>query len=45
LVSRVALAMHLDGDLKVLRAYHAGDRLSDLVAHYFRRDRFIDAVR
>jgi len=36
-VSKVALAMHLDGDLKALRAYHAGDRTSDLVAQYFER--------
>jgi hypothetical protein len=36
-VSRVALAMHLDGDRKALRAYHAGDRTSDLVAPYFER--------
>jgi hypothetical protein len=37
LVSRVALAMFLDGDQKALRAYHAGDRTSDLVAPYFER--------
>ena len=36
-VSRVALAMFLDGDKKALRAYHAGDRASDLVAPYFER--------
>jgi hypothetical protein len=36
-VSKVALAMFLDGDLKALRAYHAGDRTSDLVAPFFRR--------
>jgi hypothetical protein len=36
-VSKVALAMHLDGDRKALRAYHAGDRTSDLVATYFER--------
>jgi hypothetical protein len=36
-VSRVALTMHLDGDLKALRAYHSGDRSSDLVASYFKR--------
>jgi hypothetical protein len=35
-VSKVALAMFLDGDLKALRAYHAGDRTSDLVAPFFR---------
>jgi hypothetical protein len=35
-VSKVALAMFLDGDLKALRAYHAGDRTSDVVAPFFR---------
>jgi hypothetical protein len=37
MVSKVALAMFLDGDLKALRAYHAGDRTSNLVAPYFER--------
>jgi hypothetical protein len=36
-VSKVALAMFLDGDLVALRAYHAGDRSSELVTRYFRR--------
>jgi hypothetical protein len=36
-VSRPALLMHLDGDREALRAYHAGDRTSDLVAPYFKR--------
>jgi hypothetical protein len=36
-VSNVALAMFLDGDLRALRAYHAGDRTSELVVSYFRR--------
>jgi hypothetical protein len=36
-VSKVALAMFLDGDTKALRAYHSGDRTSDLVVVYFRR--------
>jgi hypothetical protein len=36
-VSKVALAMFLDGDLNALRAYHAGDRTSDLVVHFFLR--------
>jgi hypothetical protein len=36
-VSKAALAMHLDGDRKALRAYHAGDRTSDLVEPYFER--------
>ena len=35
MVSRVALAMFLDGDIKALRAYHAGDRESELP--YLRR--------
>jgi len=35
-ISRVALAMFLDDDKKALRAYHAGDRTSELVASYFR---------
>jgi hypothetical protein len=33
----VVLAMFLDGDQKALRAYHAGDRESELVTLYFRR--------
>jgi hypothetical protein len=37
-VSKVALAMFLDGDLKALRACHAGDRESGLVEPYFRRE-------
>jgi hypothetical protein len=36
-VSNVALAMFFDGDMKALRAYHAGDRTGELVAAYFRR--------
>jgi hypothetical protein len=36
-VSKVALAMFLDGDAKALRAYHAGDRSSEMVAPYFER--------
>jgi hypothetical protein len=36
-VSKVALAMFLDGDTRALRAYHAGDRSSKLVASYFQR--------
>lgn len=36
-VSRVALAMFLDGDDRALRAYHAGDRDRDLVMVYYRR--------
>jgi hypothetical protein len=36
-VSKVALAMLLDGDYKALRAYHTGDRTSEIVAVYFAR--------
>jgi hypothetical protein len=36
-VSKVALAMFLDGDFKALRAYHEGDRTSEIVAAYFAR--------
>jgi hypothetical protein len=36
-VSKVALAMFLDGDAKALRAYHAGERSSETVAPYFER--------
>jgi hypothetical protein len=37
MVSKVALAMFLDHDLKALKAYHAGDRTSALVESYFKR--------
>jgi hypothetical protein len=40
-VSKVALAMFLDGDVKALRAYHLGDRTTELVAAYFRREDLI----
>lgn len=36
-VSKVALAMFLDGDRKALAAYLAGDRSSSLVKSYFER--------
>lgn len=36
-ISRVALAILLDGQERALRAYHAGDRVTDLVAGYFAR--------
>jgi hypothetical protein len=36
-VSKVALAMFLDGDMRALRAYHAGDRTSELVAPHIKR--------
>jgi hypothetical protein len=35
-VSKVALALFLDGNFKALREYHAGDR-SEIVAVYFAR--------
>ena len=38
-VSRVALAMWLDGDRRVLAAYLAGDRSSRVVTSYFERCR------
>jgi hypothetical protein len=37
MVSKVALAMFLDGDLKALKAYHAGNRTEPTVIAYFRR--------
>jgi hypothetical protein len=37
MVSRVALAMFLDGDAKALRAYHAGNRSDPRVIAYFER--------
>lgn len=36
-VSRVALTMFLDGDDRALRAYHAGDRSSEIVMGYCKR--------
>jgi hypothetical protein len=36
-ISRVALARHLDNDRKALKAYLAGDRESEPVTGYFRR--------
>jgi hypothetical protein len=36
-VSKVALAMHLDGDALALKAYLAGDRSSQAVKSYFER--------
>ena len=36
-VSKVALAMHLDGDGEALAAYLAGDRASAAVALYYSR--------
>jgi hypothetical protein len=36
-VSRVALAMHMDGNKEALAAYHAGTRTGPLVAPYYER--------
>jgi hypothetical protein len=36
-VSRVALAMYLDGNLEALRAYLRGDRSSPFIIEYFTR--------
>jgi hypothetical protein len=38
IVSKVALAMFLDGDDVALAAYKDGDRFSDRVVTYFRRE-------
>ncbi len=37
IVSQVALAMFLDGDMAALAAYHAGDHSRSEVARYFER--------
>jgi hypothetical protein len=37
-VSKVALRMYLEGDLKALRAYHAGNRTDPGVVRYFERE-------
>jgi hypothetical protein len=37
-VSKVALQMHLDGNRKALRAYHAGNRSDPNVVYYFERE-------
>ena len=42
-VGRVALAMFLDGEMRALRPYHAGDS-TDLVAKYFDRVGLADMV-
>ena len=34
MVSKAALAMFLDGDVKALQAYHAGDRTGPIVMPY-----------
>lgn len=38
IVSKVALAMFLDGDEAALRLYKAGDRTSDCLVAYFKRE-------
>lgn len=38
IVSKVALAMFLDGDKEALRRYRSGDRITDCVVTYFRRE-------
>jgi hypothetical protein len=43
-VSRVALAMLLDGQERALRAYHASDRETELVVDYFVRVGLADMV-
>ncbi|KAB1071548.1 helix-turn-helix domain-containing protein [Methylobacterium planeticum] len=44
LVSKVALAMFLNGDAAALRAYLAGDRRSPAVAGYFAAEGLSDLV-
>ena len=36
-VSRVALAMHMDGDAAALNAYQAGDRTTEIDVGYYKR--------
>jgi hypothetical protein len=38
IVSKVALAMFLNGDDEALRLYKAGDRTSDRVVAYYKRE-------
>lgn len=44
-VSRVALAMLLDGNRAALAAYHKGDRGSPVVAAYFARHGLADMIQ
>jgi hypothetical protein len=44
MVSEIALAMFLDGDLKALKAYHAGDRSDPSVIAYFEKAGLGDLV-
>ena len=44
IVSKVALALFLDGDDKALRRYKAGDRSEACVVAYFRSEGLIDVV-
>jgi hypothetical protein len=43
-VSKVALMMHLDGDRKALKAYHAGDCSDPTVIAYFKREGLGDLI-
>jgi hypothetical protein len=44
-VSKVALAMHLDGDRKALRAYHACVWTDPTVIAYFERENLGDLIK
>src|SRR5665213_3359634 len=44
-VSKVALAIKLDGDLEALKAYHAGNRSDPRVAAYFIREGLEDLIK
>ena len=44
-VSKVALAMLLDGNREALRAYLDGDRRSEIVLAYFRRHEVASPIR
>jgi hypothetical protein len=44
-VSKVALAMFLDGDVKALRAYHASVWTDPGVATYFERENLGDLIK
>jgi hypothetical protein len=45
MVSRVALAMFLDHDLKALKAYHASAWTDPCVAGYFERENLGDLIK
>jgi hypothetical protein len=44
-VSKVALAMHLDGNRTALKAYHAGNQSSEFVVSYFERENLGDLIK